>query len=113
MNVDAQQAAWLAAELDETLTTMGYVGLYDALWTINGASLGLAPARARELARSVVVALLEDRAAGRQLRRLAWPSGTPVSGPLDSSTLDNDAAWGEGESYVALVQADYGTDVNV
>jgi hypothetical protein len=99
-------AAWLREELDEALWAMGYVGLYEALWSINGSSLKLDPTQARALARSVVDELLADPATGLQLRLLTSPGAHIVSAPLSLSTLDDDASWDVGDRFVALIQPD-------
>lgn len=103
MNAPDDRTGWLRAEVDESLDAMGYIGLYEVTWTINGAGLGLGRAEAHRLARSVVADVLAEPGGGRQLRRLTWPGALISSPPLPPTALDDESSWVEGETYVALI----------
>lgn len=97
----------LRIDLDEDLEAMGYAGLYEALWTLNGYRLELTEAQKRAIAREVVDELMAE---GKlELRRLTWPNARFVSDPLPLSILDDPASWDvESEpGYVAMVERGY------
>lgn len=110
MTWSRDSAAWLREELDEALVSMGYVGLYEAIWSLNASSFDLDERQKRELARSVVAELIADPAAGLGLYLLTWPGANITAGPLPASTLDDGSAWEAGDLFVALVQPEFVRD---
>jgi hypothetical protein len=97
---------WLREQFDEALVSMGYVGLYEAIWSLNSSPFDLDERQKRRLARSVAEELLAVSPLGPRLCLLTWPGAQIVSAPLPLSTLDDDASWEVSDRFVALVQPD-------
>lgn len=106
MTWPAGSAQWLREELDEALVSMGYVGLYEAVWSLNASSFELDETQKRALARSVVEELLGDPTSGLRLCLLTWPGADVVSASLPLSALDDESSWEVGDRFVALVTPD-------
>jgi hypothetical protein len=92
-NIDPE--AWLTEEADELLD-QGNVGLYQFIWELRGAQLGLSDDEAIELSRRVVEKLILTGRA--EIYALAWPGLDIVHGPLPLGTLEDPISWNEGES---------------